>query len=305
MAHIFPVLDTINLSHWDHVIFREHNLHVDVLRLDQLHPVVSGNKWFKLKYYLERAKHEEKNKLVSFGGAYSNHLIALAEASRLNGFSSAAFIRGEEPGTLSHTLQEAREMGMELRFLSRKNYDEKKKSVFSNPHENHESRELLIPEGGAGWEGVKGATEILSLIPVMSYAYVCCAVGTGTMLTGLINGAGPTQKVIGVSVLRGTRGIEAVQRSWLLHSAILENVHIIHQDHFGGYAKTSSILFDFMNRLFSESGIPTDFVYTGKLFYSIGRLASENFFQTGSRILVMHSGGLQGNRSLAPGLLLY
>jgi 1-aminocyclopropane-1-carboxylate deaminase/D-cysteine desulfhydrase-like pyridoxal-dependent ACC family enzyme len=305
VTHIFPTLDTINLSHWDHVIFREHNLQVDVLRLDQLHPVVSGNKWFKLKYYLERAKHEEKSKLVSFGGAYSNHLIALAEASRWYGFSSAAFIRGEEADKLSYTLQEAREMGMELHFLSRRDYDEKKKSVFSPQYENHESRELLIPEGGAGWEGVKGAAEILSLIPAMSYAYICCAVGTGTTLTGLINHSGPKQKVIGVSVLRGTRGIEPVQHSWLLRSASLENVHMIHQDHFGGYAKKSSILFDFMNRLFSESDIPTDFVYTGKLFYSIVRLASENFFQAGSRILVLHSGGLQGNRSLAPGLLLY
>jgi 1-aminocyclopropane-1-carboxylate deaminase len=305
VAHIFPALDTINLSHWDHVIFREHDLQVDVLRLDQLHPVVSGNKWFKLKYYLERAKLEEKNKLVSFGGTYSNHLIALAEASRLFGFSSAAYIRGEEPDTLSHTLLEAREMGMELRFLSRRDYDEKKKSVFSTPFKNHESRELLIPEGGAGWEGVKGASEILSLVPAMSYAYICCAVGTGTTLAGLINAAGPKQKVVGVSVLRETRGIEPVQRSWLLHSALLENVYIIHEDHFGGYAKTSRILLDFMNRLFSESGIPTDFVYTGKLFYSIVRLASENFFKAGSRILVLHSGGLQGNRSLAPGLLLY
>jgi 1-aminocyclopropane-1-carboxylate deaminase len=305
VAHIFPALDTIGLTHWDHVIFRKSDLQVDVLRLDQLHPVVSGNKWFKLKYYLERAKHEEKNKLVSFGGSYSNHLIALAEASRLYGFSSAAFIRGEEPDTLSHTLQEASEMGMELRFLSRSDYDEKKEAVFSIRYENHESRELLIPEGGAGWEGVKGASEILSLVPAMSYAYICCAVGTGTTLAGLINGAGPKQKVIGVSVLKGTSGIEPMQQSWLMHSAPLENVYMIHEDHFGGYAKTSWILLDFMNRIFSESGIPTDFVYTGKLFYSIVRLASENFFQAGSRILVLHSGGLQGNRSLAPGLLLY
>ena len=305
MAHIFSALDTIGLSHWDHVIFRKFDLQVDVLRLDQLHPVISGNKWFKLKYYLERAKHEEKNKLVSFGGAYSNHLIALAEASRLYGFSSAAYIRGEERDNLSHTLKEAMEMGMELRFLSRRDYDEKKKTAFATPYENHESRELLIPEGGAGREGVKGATEILSLVPAIPHAYICCAVGTGTTLAGLINGAGPKQKVIGVSVLKGTSGIEPVQRSWLLNSAPLENVFMIHEDHFGGYAKTSRILLDFMNRIFSESGIPTDFVYTGKLFYSIVRLASENFFQAGSRILVLHSGGLQGNRSLAPGSLVY
>jgi len=305
VAHVFPSLDKISLSHWDHVIFREHHLQVDVLRLDQLHPVVSGNKWFKLKYYLERAKYEGKNKLVSFGGAYSNHLIALAEASRLYGFSSAAFIRGEEPATLSHTLQEAKEMGMELHFLSRADYQEKKEMVFSKQDLIPESSELLIPEGGAGREGVQGAAEILSLIPTLSYTYICCAVGTGTTLAGLINGAGPEQKIIGVSVLKGTSDFEPLQHSWLSHSDLLENVSIIHDDHFGGYAKTSNILFEFMNQIFSESGIPTDFIYTGKLFYSIVRLAAEDYFPAGTRILVLHTGGLQGNRSLAPGLLQY
>jgi len=305
VAHIFPALEKINLSHWNHAAFRENDLQVDVMRLDQIHPVVSGNKWFKLKYYLERAKHEEKNRLMSFGGAYSNHLIALAEASRLYGLSSAAFIRGEEPDTLSHTLQEARAMGMELRFLSRADYEEKKKSAFFFSDVAPENSDLYIPEGGSGREGIQGAAEILSLIPTVSYAYICCAVGTGTTLAGLINSAGPEQKIIGVSVLKGTKGFEPMQAAWLSPSAVPDHIHMIHEDHFGGYAKTCRILFEFMNRIFSESGIPTDFVYTGKLFYSIVRLATENYFPAGSRILVLHSGGLQGNRSLAPGLLQF
>ena len=304
MAQSFPSLEKINLSHWDHTVFREHDLHVDVMRLDKIHPVVSGNKWFKLKYYLERAKREGKDRLVSFGGAYSNHLIALAEACQLNGYSSAAFVRGEEARPLSHTLQEARDRGMELHFLSRSGYEKKKKASFLLRQEHPES-DLLIPEGGAGREGVLGADEILSLLPVKSYAHICCAVGTGTTLAGLINGSGPEQKITGVSILKGTRGFEPLDPAWLNSAAVPERVRMIHEDHFGGYAKTNERLIDFMNLIFFESGIPTDFVYTGKLFYSIVRLATEKYFPAGSRILVVHTGGLQGNRSLPPGLLQF
>lgn len=293
------------MSHWDHVTFREHRLHVDVMRLDQIHPVVSGNKWFKLKYFLERAKHEEKSRLISFGGAYSNHLIALAEACRIHGFSSVAYIRGEQAKTLSHTLQEARDRGMELHFLSRSDYEKKKKSVFQSQDEYPKKHDLLIPEGGAGREGVQGATEILSLLPTKSYAYICCAVGTGTTLAGLINGSGPEQKIIGVSVLKGTRDIEPLAPHLLSAAADLKRVTMIHKDHFGGYAKTSKHLFEFMNRVYFESGIPTDFVYTGKLFYCVVRLATEKYFPAGSHILVLHTGGIQGNRSLDPGLLQF
>jgi 1-aminocyclopropane-1-carboxylate deaminase len=300
---LFPALNNICLSRWDHVIFRENNLQVDVLRLDLIHPVIAGNKWFKLKYYLERARQEEKSKLVSFGGAYSNHLVALAEASRLYGFSSAAFIRGEKPLALSHTLQQAMESGMELRFLSRADYRGKKNSGLAQRNEDSERDALYIPEGGAGSEGVLGASEILSIVPTGLYNYICCAVGTGTTLAGLINSSGPGQKIIGVSVLNGTRELKPLQMTWLSSPALAEKAHMIHDYHFGGYAKKSKTLFDFMNLLFSESGIPTDFVYTGKLFYSIVRVAAENFFPSGSRILVLHTGGLQGNQSLPRDLL--
>jgi 1-aminocyclopropane-1-carboxylate deaminase len=301
----FPVLDKINLSHWDDIIFRTHDLHVDVMRLDQIHAVISGNKWFKLKYFLERAKQEGKTKLVSFGGTFSNHLIALAEACRMHGFSSAAYIRGEEVKPLSHTLQDAIDRGMELHFLSRKDYERKKKSAFSDPNDYSERNDLLVPEGGAGPEGVMGASEILNLVPTNSYTHICCAVGTGTTMAGLINGSDPTQRIIGVSVLKGTSGFAPLDPSWLSPQVIPKRVNMIHDDHFGGYAKASRELFEFMNRIFIESGIPSDFVYTGKLFYSIVRLAKENYFPAGSRILVLHTGGMQGNRSLAPGMLQF
>jgi 1-aminocyclopropane-1-carboxylate deaminase len=301
-----PDLKNISLDPWNHAVFRQNDLQVEVLRLDKIHPEISGNKWFKLKYYLEKAKFTNKNTLVSFGGAYSNHLLALAAAARINGFSSIGFIRGEEPTRLSHTLLATKEYGMALRFLSRPDYDQKKKSVLLNNWGEKGivgQASLLIPEGGAGMEGIRGAEEILSMVPLQRYTHICTAVGTGTTLAGLINSAGQDQKLIGVSVLKGTWDFEPIDISWIKNGAGFANVQMIHEDHFGGYAKYNASLLAFMNRIYAESGIPTDIVYTGKLFFSVIRLADMKLFPLGSRILVLHTGGLQGNRSLAPGLL--
>jgi 1-aminocyclopropane-1-carboxylate deaminase/D-cysteine desulfhydrase-like pyridoxal-dependent ACC family enzyme len=300
-----PDLNTISLDPWDHAGFRENDLQVDVLRLDKIHPEISGNKWFKLKYYLEKARRANKQKLISFGGAYSNHLLALAVAAKTNGFSSIGIIRGEEPALLSHTMIITKEYGMELRFHSRRDYNQKKKSAALQDWDENDPDALMIPEGGEGLEGILGAEEILPRVPHNLYSHICCAVGTGTTLAGVINSAGPNQKIIGVSVLKGTRDFEPLNLSWLKNPSAIQNVQMIHADHFGGYAKYTETLIDFMNRVFAESGIPTDFVYTGKLLYSVDRMASMQAFPAGSRILVLHTGGLQGNRSLAPGLLQF
>jgi 1-aminocyclopropane-1-carboxylate deaminase len=298
-------LENISVDHWDHSVFREKRVQVDVLRLDKIHKEISGNKWFKLKYYLQRAEQEHKTKLVSFGGAYSNHLIALAEACFLYGFKSKAFIRGEEPSSLSHTLKAVKERGMELQFLSRQDYHDLTRSQLAGEYEIHQSSAIIIPEGGAGKEGILGAGEILSQIHIQNYSHICSATGTGTTLAGLINSTGQEQKIIGVSVLKGTKNIEPLQVSWLNNPTAVHRVQMNHEDHFGGYAKYSKSLLDFMNHIYSESGIPTDFVYTGKLFYSVVRMASANNFPPGSHLLVLHSGGLQGNYSLPSGTLLF
>ncbi len=300
-----PDMKNISLDSWNHPEFQKNELNIDVLRLDKIHPDISGNKWFKLKYYLERARNSNKQKIISFGGAYSNHLLALAAASAINGFSSIGYIRGEKPRELSHTLQAASVYGMELCFLSRWDYDKKKKSAVARSADENESDSLLIPEGGTGMDGISGAEEILSLVSLNRYSHICCAVGTGTTLAGIINSAGDNHKIIGVSVLKGTSGFEPLNTFQVKNSERLNNVQMIHSAHFGGYAKKNQALIDFMNQVFSESGIPTDFVYTGKLFFSIYHMIAEKAFTSGSRILIIHSGGLQGNLSLAPGLLQF
>jgi 1-aminocyclopropane-1-carboxylate deaminase len=302
---ILPDLKNITVDPWNHAHFQKNELEVEVLRLDKIHPDISGNKWFKLKYFIESARKLNKQKLISFGGAHSNHLLALAAASGIYGFSSVGYVRGEKPRQLSYMLRAATTYGMELHFLSRPEYDQKKKLATEHPESENEPDSLLIPEGGAGLDGIKGAEEILSQMSLTRYSHFCCAVGTGTTLTGIVNNTKDDQKIIGVSVLKGTHGFEPLNILMIKKPESLKNVQMIHTDHFGGYAKKNKLLIDFMNQIFDESGIPTDFVYTGKLFYSISRMASENAFPNGSRILILHSGGLRGNHSLAPGLLQF
>jgi 1-aminocyclopropane-1-carboxylate deaminase len=299
----FPDLQKITLDKWDHHAFREKAIRVDVLRLDKIHPVISGNKWFKLKYYLDDAHRMNKKKLISFGGAYSNHLIAVAAAAKLDGFSCQGFVRGDKPHQLSHTLVAAESLGMDLQFLSREEYDLKKKAALVDRPAVDDSETMIIPEGGAGLPGVSGSAEILSLLPTGGYSHICCAVGTGTTIAGIINSSDLNVIKIGVSVLKGTKGFDPLNISWIKNRDDLKNVSIIHDDHFGGYAKKNDNLLEFMNHVFKTSGIPTDFVYTGKLFYSILRLSKEGYIPRDSHLLIIHSGGLQGNHSLPNRLL--
>ncbi len=305
MIVLKPNLSNISLDPWDHPEFRKNQIQTDVLRLDKIHPLISGNKWFKLKYYIEKAKKTNRKRLVSYGGSYSNHLLALAASARINGFSSTGYVRGEKPATLSPTLLLAGQYGMELRFLSRPEYDQKKRSTTLHPFEDNERDTMSIPEGGASEDGIHGAEEILSVMQLEKYSHICCAAGTGTTLAGIVNSAGSDQKIIGVSVLKGTHGLEPLNVLNIKSLTTLKNVQLIHGDHFGGYAKWNQVLIDFMNQVFDESGIPTDIVYTGKLFYSISRMALEKLFPPGSHVLILHSGGLQGNLSVPTGRLQF
>jgi 1-aminocyclopropane-1-carboxylate deaminase len=292
--------DPLNLP-W----LRGKKLQAWVLRLDKMHPEISGNKWFKLKYYLAEAANTHKKMLISFGGPYSNHIVALACAAHNHGFASAGVIRGERPAVLSPSLSTAMRYGMTLEFLPRLIYQDKDKAEFLDPLHAKFPDALIIPEGGAGDAGTRGAEEILSCTDKTVFTHLCCAVGTGTTLAGLINASAPRQQITGISVLKGTRGLEPLDTARIREQEKLSRVRIIHDYHFGGYARKTDVLLDFMNALYSASGIPTDFVYTGKLFYAIADLARNNYFPDNSRILIIHSGGLQGNISLPPGRLQF
>jgi 1-aminocyclopropane-1-carboxylate deaminase len=271
-----------------------------IARFDLLHPIVSGNKWFKLKYYIEEAIKYQKNCIASFGGTYSNHIVALAFVCKENGLRSVGIIRGDCTTALSPTLAQAKEFGMELIFTSRTKYNEKEsiKNEFNNPNW------YWVNEGGYGIIGAKGATEMPTYTSKDNSAIIC-AVGTGTMMAGLINQSRPYQTVTGISVLKNNFSINDEISNLLTVSAKNKPFNILHEYHFGGYAKTNKQLLDFMNHLWEKEKIPTDIVYTGKMVFAVDQLIKNNYFKKGTKLTIIHSGGLQGNCSLPKGSLIF
>jgi len=272
------------------------NVTADVLRLDRLHPVISGNKWFKLKNYLQQALESAANPIITFGGAWSNHLVATAFAAREARLGAVGIVRGEKPPVLSATLSSAARYGMQLEFISRKDYNGKTSPHFLRQLALRHPGAYIIPEGGAGPLGIRGSADILRMADTSAYTHILCAIGTGTMFQGLICASLPGQIVIGVPVLKGVEpSIHSPDQS--------ERARLLHGYHFGGYARHPRELIDFMNEFYRETAIPSDIVYTGKLFYALRDSIRRDYFPRSSRILVIHSGGLQGNGSLKPGML--
>ena len=281
----------------DHISTRflqNKNVELDILRLDKIHPVISGNKWFKLKYHLDNFNAGNYNGIVTFGGAWSNHVVATACTCYIKKIKCVGIIRGEKPIRLSATLLEAGNYQMELKFISREKYSSKNSNEFLELIKKEFHGHYIIPEGGAGKDGEKGAAEILQYASGKNYTHIGCAVGTGTMFNGIGHAALPDQKILGVVVLKG----------WEQQSQS-PNTKFILDYHFGGYAKYNQDLINFMNDFFHQATIPTDFVYTGKLAYAIVDLIKKNHFPAGSKILMIHSGGLQGNASLEKGSLIF
>lgn len=292
-------LHAITTDKINHPGFTGKDIEINMLRLDKIHPLVSGNKWFKLRYYIQEAQQQNKKKIVTFGGAWSNHIVATAAACRLHHLSSAGIIRGEKPARLSATLQEAQLLGMELFFTPRNDFS---KAVV--PDELASGDNIIIPQGGYGEPGAKGAADILKHAGHKdNYTHICCATGTGTMLAGLIRSACLSQKVIGISVLKNNFRLEQDVQYFLQPDHAYFS--IIHDYHFGGYAKQTNELIRFMNEWYATTGIPTDFVYTAKLCFAVTDLIKNDFFPASSRILLIHSGGLTGNASLKNGTLIF
>ncbi len=283
---------------------RAGQVNLSVLRLDKIHPVISGNKWFKLKYYLQDAMSRGIKSLLTFGGPYSNHIVATALASQLHGIKSVGIIRGEEPKVWSPSLVDAHGMGMELHFISREEFKSPNRDQLIHSFNRDNEPLLVVPEGGSGEAGVLGASEIWGLVEKSAYSHVMAAAGTGTTLAGLLRSAESGQSVIGISVMKDNLSLQ--NHIETLSGPDKKANFILNQNyHFGGYAKKNTELMQFMNELYKEHGLPTDFVYTGKLMYAVLDLINKNYFPPGSDILVIHSGGLQGNRSLAPRTLVY
>ncbi|MFT5752149.1 MAG: 1-aminocyclopropane-1-carboxylate deaminase [Dokdonia sp.] len=271
------------------------NHRLSLRREDLLHPEISGNKFRKLKYTIAFAKAHRHQTLVTFGGAFSNHIAATAAAGKLHNLKTVGIIRGEELGkdiekTLAQnaTLTFARSCGMVFKFVTRTKYQEKEQSDYFQELLPKWDAPLVIPEGGTSALAIKGCEEILTPEDDC-YDYICCSVGTGGTIAGIINSAKPQQKVLGFPALKGDFLHQDIQKM-----VSQTNWDLITNYHFGGYAKVDEDLIQFINDFKKETGTALDPVYTGKLLYGVYDLIKSNYFSENSRILAIHTGGLQG-----------
>lgn len=277
--------------------------HCFLARLDLIHPFISGNKYFKLKYNIEEALANKKG-ILTMGGAYSNHLAATAYACRKAGLESIGVIRGEIVEPLNHTLQFCTNHQMKLLTVQRKDYDSKGKAV-QNMIDRYQDF-LFIPEGGDNANGQKGCTEIARQTKDFdSFTHICVAVGTGTTVRGIIQSAHKHQTCIAIPVLKIKKEEQQEFMSNHLLAETAVTVKVFFNYSRNGYAKKDETLIYFMNRFYNETEVPLDFVYTAKLMMAVSDLFDKQILSSQNKVLVLHTGGLQGNQSLPTGTLNY
>ncbi len=272
-------------------MLQERNIVLAMKREDRIHPWVSGNKYRKLKFNLLEAKSQGHQTLLTFGGAYSNHIVATAVAGQENGLGTIGIVRGEElkdRWQKNPTLKKAHEMGMVLEFIPREIYATKHQLAFQEGLEKKFGRFYLLPEGGTNALAIRGCEEILTPKDV-GFDFIATCVGTGGTMAGLVRSSTPGQTVLGFSALKGSFLEDTVK-------ALVKkgNWHMVNDYHFGGYGKIDRELVTFINGFKAQTGIPLDPVYTGKMMYGLLTMIGKGHFAPGSRILAIHTGGLQG-----------
>lgn len=272
---------------------------LDVLRLDQLHPVISGNKWFKLRLNLKHAQEAGYKAIITPGGGWSNHLAATAFAAKAFGIKAIGVVRGKYD-VLTPTLEACKANGMELIFVSQEDYNNKHEPGWARSLTAHFDEVFMIPEGGANEWGRKGAG-LISRFVSDHYTHIVLAVGTGTTLIGLRDKLNSNQQVFGfVPMKQGGYLKEYVGKH--LQPEKNSNWQLFDDWHFGGFGKWNKDLLDFMNDFYMTNQIPLDIVYTSKMMYGIREMLARNSFSSNERILCIHSGGLQGNASVKDAL---
>jgi 1-aminocyclopropane-1-carboxylate deaminase len=286
---------SVPIQSLNHPILKSKKIELDVMRLDLIHPGISGNKFYKLKYNFEQARIVGVETILTFGGAYSNHIYAMAEAAKSEGFRSVGIIRGERKEPLNPALSHAESLGMKLHFVDRETYRRKTDSDFISSLEKLFGTFFLIPEGGTNPLAIKGTSEIIRE-KEGHYSHFAVSIGTGGTFAGLAASISPTQKLIGFSSLKG-EFIHAEIQNLLLENHLISKVkYQVNTDyHFGGYGKYTPGLIEFIWEFYQNFGIALDPIYTGKMAFGVWDLIKKGFFEPQSKILMIHSGGLQGN----------
>ena len=280
-------------------LLSERKISLFIKREDLNHPHMSGNKWHKLKYNLQKTINKGKNTLLTFGGAYSNHIYAVAAAGKIFNFRTIGIIRGEEHLPLNPTLSFAVENEMKIYYIDRKSYRKKESSEIIKQLQEKFGDFYLLPEGGTNELAVKGCGEIISKIDI-DFDYICCPCGTGGTLAGLISGLNGNKFALGFAVLKGASFLKDNVNSLLknFNESSFPNWDVSLDYHFGRYARTNSILLNFVNRFTSITKILIEPIYTGKMLFGIYDLAEKGCFEEGSQIIAVHTGGLQGLKGL-------
>jgi len=301
------ILSTLQLSSpvtpINHPLLSKKEIQLFIKRDELIHPVIQGNKWRKLKYNLINAQKNNSQTILSFGGAYSNHLHALAYAANQLGIQSIGIIRGEAPSPLNPCLQDITDWGMHLKFITRIEYKQKNVAAFLKNLKQEFGEYYLIPEGGNNAEGKKGCAEILSELQD-NYDFICCEIGSGTMFSSLIeHNTNPQTQLLGFAVMKNPQldqdisdSLISLKKQPAVSTAISTHWKINHDYHFGGFAKTTNELNDFINTFKRDHNIQLEPVYSGKLLWGIFDLIQQDYFKPGSKLLAIHGGGLQGIR---------
>lgn len=276
--------------------FSRRQIELWLKRDDLLHPVVSGNKWRKLKYVLNHAMHLGADTIVSMGGPYSNHLHALAFACKLLDLKSIAYIRGERPARLTPTLKDLEDWGVELRFVSRGEYRQLREFKSHDSLPDLKAGQYWVPEGGSTELALRGVGEAVAEID-LDFDVLVTACGTGATLAGLIANVPTSTRVLGVAALKGA-GFLVYDIQQMLESQGLTryNWQLALDYHCGGFGKTTPELLDFIRQFQAKHGVPLEPIYTGKALLAIFDLLKEDYFKTGERVVMLHTGGLQGKR---------
>ncbi len=281
-------------------LFDEHKLHVSVLREDKNHPLIQGNKLRKLTYNLLNSKKKGNKTLLTFGGAYSNHIAAVAAAGKEFGFHTIGIVRGEEKLPLNPTLSLCTQNGMELHYEDRTTYKLKNTQDYKEHLRNKFGSFYLIPEGGTNYYAINGCMEIIERYD--EYDYICCPIGTGGTVAGITISNQGKSKILGFSSLKGGEFLTQEIRSQIhsvvndeeLTDEVLHSFELVTDFHFGGYAKITEDLLNFVRKFYSSHQIKWDLLYNGKMAYGVYEMIKQGFFPEHSRILLVHTGGIQG-----------
>ena len=271
-------------------LYLNNEIEVFVKRLDLIDPFISGNKLFKLKHNVDRALLEKKNMLITFGGAFSNHILATAAYAKKKNIDCLAIVRGEEYFELNPLLTLAKEYGMKLCFVSRKEYAKRNNIKYLSELTRKYKKAFIVPEGGNNKLGILGAEEILEKQD-KSFDYIICPIGTGATLSGIVNSSNSTQQVIGINCINDTKDINKN----ISQKTNKNNWEIINEFNFGGFAKFDNLLIEYLKKFKLDYKITLDLNYTTKMFFGFEKLIERRYFQRKSKVLLIHTGGTYGN----------